>query len=76
MPYIPHLQENNTRKGFFEPWQFDGVLAKLRDYIRPPITFAYYTGWRLQHEILLVALGGHIDETRWAAGSQPATPPE
>jgi len=52
MPYIPHLKENNIRKGFFEPWQFDNVLAKLPDYIRSPITFAYYTGWRLQHEIL------------------------
>jgi integrase len=28
------------------------VLAKLPDYLRPPITFAYYTGWRVQSEIL------------------------
>ena len=52
MPYVPHLRENNIRKGFFEPWQFDNVLAKPPDYIRPPITFTHYTGWRLQHEIL------------------------
>src|SRR5262249_34250269 len=28
------------------------VLTKLPDYLRPPITFAYYTGWRLRDEIL------------------------
>jgi hypothetical protein len=44
-PYILHLEENNTRVGFFEPAQFEAILAKLPEYWRPPITFAYYTGW-------------------------------
>lgn len=51
-PYIPKLAERNARAGFFEPWEFGQVLAKLPEYLRPPLTFAYYTGWRLRSEIL------------------------
>lgn len=49
--HIPRLEEDNARQGFFEPWEFEAVLAKLPDYLRPPLTFAYYTGWR-RSEIL------------------------
>ncbi len=51
-PYIPLLQERNVRQGFFERSEFDTVLAKLPDFLRPAITFAYYTGWRMASEIL------------------------
>lgn len=51
-PYIPKLAERNVRAGFFESHQFETILAKLPDYLRPPITFSYYTGWRLRSEIL------------------------
>lgn len=51
-PYIPMLAENNVRQGFFESWQFEAVLARLPAYLRPPITFACYTGWRIASEIL------------------------
>src|SRR5713101_4155618 len=44
--HIPHLAENNVRQGFFEPWEFTAMLARLPEYLRPPMTFAYYTGWR------------------------------
>ena len=42
-PYVPMLQENNTRQGFFErePW---GVQAYLPEALRPVVTFAYLTG--------------------------------
>jgi integrase len=45
-PYIPHLEENNIRQGFFEPWEFTAILARLPEYLRPPMSFAYSTGWR------------------------------
>jgi integrase len=45
-PYLPMLTLNNARQGFFERWEFDAVLAKLPDYLRPPMAFAYMTGWR------------------------------
>jgi hypothetical protein len=40
-PYIPHLEEDNARQGFFERWEFETVLARLPEYLRPLITFAY-----------------------------------
>jgi len=49
---IKLLAENNARKGFFEEWEYASLLAKLPDYLRPPVTFAYLTGWRLRSEIL------------------------
>jgi len=52
MPYLPRLKENNVRKGFFEPWEFTAVLAKLPECLRPPFTFAYQTGWRMLSEVL------------------------
>src|SRR4029078_2666428 len=48
----PRLDEDNARQGFFERSEFEAVLAKLPDYLRPPLTFAYYTGWRTHSEIL------------------------
>lgn len=51
-PYIPTLTEENVRQGFFERTELDAVLARLPDWLRPPITFAYQTGWRLMSEIL------------------------
>jgi integrase len=51
-PYIPMLKESNVRQGFFEAGEWEALLAQLPDYLRPPLTFAYYTGWRVQSEIL------------------------
>lgn len=51
-PYIPALQLNNARQGFFERWEFERLLAKLPDELRGPVSFAYWTGWRLKSAIL------------------------
>ena len=51
-PYIQRLEEKNVRQGFFEAWQFDALLPKLPEYLRPPMTFAYWTGWRVYSEVL------------------------
>lgn len=51
-PYIPMLAENNVRQGFFEPWEFDAVFARLPDWLRPPVKFSYITGWRMRSEVL------------------------
>jgi integrase len=51
-PHIPMLQEDNTRRGFFERAQFESVRAHLPTALQAVATFAYYTGWRTKAEIL------------------------
>lgn len=51
-PFIPMLQENNARKGFFEPEQFNDVCSHLPAPLQPVVRFAYSTGWRVRSEIL------------------------
>ena len=46
IPYLPKLKEDNVRTGFFEYDQFVGLREALPGYIKPVLTFAYYTGWR------------------------------
>jgi integrase len=50
-PYIPMLQEQNVRKGFFEHDEFVALRAALPVELRPVVTFGYFTGWR-KREIL------------------------
>jgi integrase len=51
-PYIPMLKENNVRKSFFELEQFEDVRRHLPEHLRPVVTFAYITGWRIRSEVL------------------------
>jgi len=46
VPYIPMLEENNVRHGFFEHDQFLAMRAALPEYLRAVLSFAYYTGCR------------------------------
>lgn len=52
MPYIEMLQEDNVRTGFFERDQFEAVRRLLDEPLRPVVTFAYITGWRIPSEVL------------------------
>src|SRR5512139_1530093 len=47
VPYIPMLKESNTRKGFFEHHEFLALRDALPSHLKPLVTFAYHTGWRL-----------------------------
>jgi integrase len=51
-PYIPMLEENNVRQGFFERDQFELVRSLLPKDLQAVVTFAYITGWRTNSEIL------------------------
>jgi integrase len=51
-PYIAMLEEDNARQGFFEREQFEAVRRHLPAAVRPVITFAYLTGWRIPSEVL------------------------
>ena len=50
-PYIPLLQEDNIRQGFFEREQFEAVRRHLHCDLHGVVTLAYYTGWRMRSEI-------------------------
>jgi len=54
-PAIRMLREPPARQGFFEKDEYERLLAKLPDYLRPVITFAFWTGWRIYSEILPLA---------------------
>jgi integrase len=47
VPYIPMLKESNTRKGFFEHEEYLSLKDALPSHLKPFVTFAYHTGWRL-----------------------------
>ena len=50
-PHIPMLAESRPRKGFFERDQFESVRRHLPESLRPLVTFAYITGWRVPSEV-------------------------
>lgn len=45
-PYVPMLTENNVRKGFFELGEFLALRDALPFFLRPVVTFAYFSAWR------------------------------
>jgi integrase len=46
-PYISSLTENNVRTGFFEDEEFVALRNALPPFLRPVVTFGYYTAWRV-----------------------------
>lgn len=51
IPHIPMLKESNVRKGFFEHSEYLAVKNALPGYLKPIVTFGYFSGWRIS-EIL------------------------
>jgi integrase len=56
MPSIELLSEDNARQGFLERHEFDAIVEQLSVDLRPPVRFAYFTGWRFTSEILSLQL--------------------
>jgi integrase len=46
-PFIPMLKEPPARRGFLEFADFQKLRAELPEYLRPVLTFGFYTGMRL-----------------------------
>lgn len=51
-PHFPMLRENNVRAGFLEHEHYQTVLQHVPSSMRPVVTFAYVTGWRINSEVL------------------------
>jgi integrase len=52
-PYIPTLEENNIRKGFFEHGDFVAVRDMISQYLKPVVIFLYFSGWRKEEALSL-----------------------
>jgi len=52
VPEFPPAPAPVVRTGFFERDEFEAVLAHLPAHLRPPLEFAYMTGWRVPSEVL------------------------
>ena len=59
-PYIPLLKEQNVRRRFFEPEQFQRIKSQLPRYMQGIASFACVTGWRTPSEILPLSGGRSI----------------
>lgn len=65
VPFIKLMREDNVRQGFFEDHQYRAVLGHLPAYLKPVLSVAYITGWRVGSEIL-TRQWRHVDlDKRW-----------
>lgn len=46
-PYIPTLEENNARQGFLDHGGFLILRENLLAYLKDPVSFLYFSGWRV-----------------------------
>jgi integrase len=46
-PYIPLLEENNSRRGFLDHGGFLALRDGLAEHLKDPVTFLYLSGWRV-----------------------------
>tara|TARA_Y100000294_G_C8555297_1_gene336941 strand:- start:53 stop:1156 length:1104 start_codon:yes stop_codon:yes gene_type:complete len=46
IPFIPHLQENSPRSGFFERKEYIALRNALPSFLKPVLVMAYHTGMR------------------------------
>lgn len=57
-PLFPNLKEAAPREGLWTVEEFTRLANDVAPWARPPLHFAYLTGWRLRSEVL---------PTRWTA---------
>lgn len=55
IPEFPSLRVSNIRKGFFEKSEFQVFIEHFEEDLKPLLTFAYWTGWRMKSEIFPLA---------------------
>lgn len=67
-PHIPMLEEHNARQGFLDHGSFLTLRDHLPDALKDPVTFLYFSGWRVSEmrglEWRDVDLTGHVVRLR------------
>jgi integrase len=71
-PHIAMLEERNVRAGFFDRESFEAVRAALPAAVRPVVTFAFVTGWRIKSEVLPIEWR-QVDRERGEVRLDPGT---
>jgi integrase len=71
VPYIPMLEENNVRTGFFEKGDYLALRDALPDYLKGFVTFGYKTGWRVSEIRKLT--WSQVDRDQWAVRIERGT---
>ena len=51
-PAFPKAVFQNARQGWASEGDLQALLKQLPEYARPPVRFAYITGWRMASEVL------------------------
>jgi integrase len=46
VPRIPDIEVQNVKEGYFEDNDYYAIVENLPDYMKGPVMFAYWTGWR------------------------------
>ena len=46
-PYVPLLEENNSRRGFLDHGSFLALCEALPKHLKDPVMFLYLSGWRV-----------------------------
>ena len=72
VPKIRMLQEHNVRAGFFDDEMLTAIRDRLAAPLRPVVTFAYVSGWRIQSEILPLEWR-HVDRQKGEVRLDPGT---
>lgn len=70
-PFIPMLKESNVRQGFFEHNEYLALARELPEYLKPLLTFGYFTGARKGE--LLALRWRQIDLNNRIAHLEPGT---
>jgi len=71
VPHIPKVTVDNARQGFFERADFEAVVAKLDEPLRPFVRFLYLTGWRAGEAMNLT--WGNVDLDAGVVRLEPGT---
>jgi integrase len=78
-PLFEMLPENNRRKGFFEPEEYENVLKNLPAYLHGPLTMGYWTGMRREEILSLewsqVELASRLVHLEKTKNGEPRTLP-
>ncbi len=46
VPHIPNIDIQNVKQGYFEDSDYYAFLENITAYLKGPVMFAYWTGWR------------------------------